>query len=188
MEEGETGAEIQDQGLAQATAASESRDATEKDGAGNQDSEEENHEEEEDQTGNSWGHAKLPGDVYGSSPFLKSGRNKQHVVWDDVKFLKKHTAQGTTVHEKYTHVCVARITAAKAGEEGEDEDGEGNWRWYCNKLLKLRKGKNCYNTTQATFLSMYLYKLYLAAEFAVSERTVACHQIACFPSLRICMP
>ena len=42
MEEGETGAEIQDQGLAQATAASESRDATEKDGAGNQDSEEEN--------------------------------------------------------------------------------------------------------------------------------------------------
>jgi hypothetical protein len=43
----------------------------------------------------------LPGDVYGSSPFLKSGRNKQHVVWDDVKFLKKHTAQGTTVHEKY---------------------------------------------------------------------------------------
>lgn len=150
MEEGEEGAEIQDQGLAQATAASESRDATEKDGAGNQDSEEENHEEEEDQTGNSWGHAKLPGDVYGSSPFLKSGRNKQHVVWDDVKFLKKHTAQGTTVHEKYTHVCVARITAAKAGEEGEDEDGEGNWRWYCNKLLKLRKGKNCYNTTQAT--------------------------------------
>jgi hypothetical protein len=33
---------------------------------------------------------------------------------------------------------VARITAAKAGEEGEDEDGEGNWRWYCNKLLKQR--------------------------------------------------
>jgi hypothetical protein len=93
MEEGEEGAEIQDQGLAQATAASESRDATEKDGAGNQDSEEENHEEEEDQTGNSWGHAKLPGDVYGSSPFLKSGRNKQHVVWDDVKFMKKHTAK-----------------------------------------------------------------------------------------------
>ena len=54
MEEGEEGAEIQDQGLAQATVASESRDVTEKDGAGNQDSEEENHEEEEDQTGNSW--------------------------------------------------------------------------------------------------------------------------------------
>ncbi len=35
MEEGEEGAEIQDQGLAQDTAASESRDATEKDGAGN---------------------------------------------------------------------------------------------------------------------------------------------------------
>jgi hypothetical protein len=44
----------------QVTGASESRDDTEKDGAGNQDSEEENHEEEEDQTGNSWGHAKLP--------------------------------------------------------------------------------------------------------------------------------
>jgi hypothetical protein len=97
MEEGEEGVETQDQGLAQATAASESRDATEKDGAGNQDSEEQNHEEEEDQTGNSWGHAKLPGDVYDSSPFLKSGRNKQDVMWDDVKFLKKHTAQGTTV-------------------------------------------------------------------------------------------
>ena len=38
MEEGEEGAEIQDQGLAQATAASESRDDT---------------------TGNSWGHAKF---------------------------------------------------------------------------------------------------------------------------------
>ncbi len=38
------------------------------------------------------------------------------------------------------------------------------------------------------FLNMYLYNLYLAAEFAVSERTVACHQIAYFPSLRICMP
>ncbi len=82
--------------------------------------------EEEDQTGNSWEHAKLPGDVYGSSPFLKSGRNKQNVVWDDVKFLKKHTVQGTTVHEKYTHACVTRITVAKSGEEGEDEDGEGN--------------------------------------------------------------
>jgi hypothetical protein len=53
MEEGEEGAEIQDQRLTQATAASEPRDATEKDGVGNQDSEEENHEEEEDQTGNS---------------------------------------------------------------------------------------------------------------------------------------
>ena len=87
MEEGEEGVEIQDQGLAQSTTASESRDGTEKDGPGNQDSEEENHEEEEDQTGNSWGHIKLPGDVYGTSPFLKSGRNKQHVVWDDVKNL-----------------------------------------------------------------------------------------------------
>ena len=45
---------------------------------------------------------------------------------------------------------MARITDSKADEEGEDADGEGNWRWYCNKLLKLRKGKNCYNTTQAT--------------------------------------
>jgi hypothetical protein len=96
--------------LAQVTTASESLDTTEKDGEGNQDSEEENHEEEEDQTENSWGHAKLLGDVYGSSPFLKSDRNKQNVVWDDVKFLKKHTVQGTTVHEKYTHVCVSRIT------------------------------------------------------------------------------
>jgi hypothetical protein len=48
------------------------------------------------------------------------------VVWDDVKFLKKNTAQGTTVHEKYTHVCVAFITVTKSGEEGEEKDGGKN--------------------------------------------------------------
>jgi hypothetical protein len=40
----------------------------------------------------------------GNIPFLNNGRNKQHVVWDDVKLLKKYTAQGTTVNERYTHV------------------------------------------------------------------------------------
>ena len=92
MEEGEEGAEIQDQGLAQATAASESRDATEKD-----------------------------------SP----------------------------------HLC---------------------------EVLKQYWVSNVNPPAKCPFLSMYLYKLYLTAEFAVSERTVSCHQIACFPSLRICMP
>jgi hypothetical protein len=48
MEEGEEGGEIQAQGLAQAATVSESRDATEKDGSGNQDSKEESHEEEEE--------------------------------------------------------------------------------------------------------------------------------------------
>jgi hypothetical protein len=94
--------------LTQATPGSESRDTIEKDGEGNQDSEEENHEDEEDQTGNSWGHSKFPGDVYGSSPFLKSDRNKQDVVWDDVKFMKKHTAK-VLQSTRSIHMSVWRV-------------------------------------------------------------------------------
>ena len=85
-------------------------------------SEDDSHEEEQEETGMTWGHAKLPPDVHGSNPFNKTRGNRQHVVWNDVKCLKKHTAHGTTVDAKYTHVCTAKITAKKAGEEGDDED------------------------------------------------------------------
>jgi len=50
-----------------------------------------------------------------------------HPVWNEVKFLKKHNENGTTVDQKYTHVCLTRITVEKGGQEGPDEDEEGNW-------------------------------------------------------------
>ncbi len=40
---------------------------------------------------------------------------KPHVVWQNVKYLKMHTAHCTTVHNKYTHVCVDTITTEQAG-------------------------------------------------------------------------
>jgi hypothetical protein len=94
MEQGEESAETPDQVPVQTAAASESADGPEKEAAGKVDGEEELSGEEEEQVGTSWGHAKLPGDVYGSSPFSGNARNKQHVVRDAVKLLKKHTAQG----------------------------------------------------------------------------------------------
>ncbi len=42
-----------------------------------------------------------------------------------MKFLKMHTAHGTTVHYKYTHVCVDPITVSQAGEDGDNQDGDG---------------------------------------------------------------
>jgi hypothetical protein len=147
---GEKSADTLAEVLGQTAAASESADGPQEEAAGQLDSEEDNSGEEEQQGGCRFGHAKLPPDVYTSNPFHKTRGGKQHVVWNDVKGLKKHTAHGTTVDDKYTHVCLARITAAKAGEEGEDEDDDGNWRWYCNKLLKIKMGKTCYNTSQAT--------------------------------------
>ena len=59
---------------------------------------------------------------------------------------------------------------------------------YLREVLQQYWVSNVNPPAKCPFLSMYLYKLYLTAEFAVSERTVACHQIACFPSLRIYMP
>ena len=126
MEQGEESAETPAEVSVQTAAASESAHGPEKETAEQVHVHEEISGEEEEQVGTSWGHAKLSGDVYGSSPFLNNGRNKQHVVWDAVKLLKKHTAQGTTVNERYTHVCVAHISAEEADEEGDDEDGEGN--------------------------------------------------------------
>ena len=133
MQQGEESAETPAQVSVQTAAASESVDGSEKETAEQVHDQEESGGEEEEQVGTSWGHAKLPGDVYGSSPFLSNGRNKHHVVWDAVKLLKKHTAEGTTVNERYTHVCVARISAEEAGEEGDDEDGEGNWRYWLRR-------------------------------------------------------
>ena len=61
-----------------------------------------------------------------------------------------HTVYGTTVHNKYKHVYVTPITVSQAGEDGDDQDDDGQWRWFCNKFLTCRKGKTCYKTTQAT--------------------------------------
>jgi hypothetical protein len=44
-------------------------------------------------------------------------------VWDDVKLLKKHTEQGTTVNERYTHVWVSHITVEEGGAETENRKG-----------------------------------------------------------------
>ena len=51
---------------------------------------------------------------------------------------------------KYTHVCVTPITVSQAGEDGDDQDGDGQLLWFCNKLLTRQKGKTCYKTTQTT--------------------------------------
>jgi len=104
--------------------------------------------EAELELGKEWGHAALPTAVYGNNPVGRG--TKAHAVWQNVKYLKMHTAHGTTVDKKYTHVCVTRITAEQAGEDGEDEDDDGQWRFFCNKLLICQKGKTCYKTTMAT--------------------------------------
>jgi hypothetical protein len=44
-----------------------------------------------------------------------------------------HTVHGTTVHNKYTYVYVVPITVLQAGEDGDDQDGDGQWRLFCNK-------------------------------------------------------
>ena len=88
------------------------------------DGEEERDDEEEDELGTTW--APLPREVYDNNPSVKSRANKTHAVWETVKCLKKRTAHDTTVHPKYTHVCVDRITTSKGGENGPDEDGDGN--------------------------------------------------------------
>ncbi len=69
-----------------------------------------------------WGHASLPTAVYDNNPVA---RGTKDVVWQNVKYLKMHTTHGTTVHNKYTHVCVATITAEQAGEDGDDQDDDG---------------------------------------------------------------
>jgi hypothetical protein len=104
--------------------------------------------EAELELGKEWGHAAVPTAVYGNNPVGRG--TTAHAVWQNVKYLKMHTANGTTVDKKYTHVCVTRITAEQAGEDGEDEDDDGQWRFFCNKLLICQKGKTCYKTTMAT--------------------------------------
>jgi hypothetical protein len=73
--------------------------------------------EAELELGKEWGHAALPTAVYGNNPVGRG--TKAHAVWQNVKYLNMHTAHGTTVDNKYTHVCVTRITAEQAGEDGE---------------------------------------------------------------------
>ena len=76
MQQGEESAETPAQVSVQTAAASESADGSEKETAEQVHDQEESGGEEEEQVGTSWGHAKLSGDVYGSSPFLNNGRNK----------------------------------------------------------------------------------------------------------------
>jgi hypothetical protein len=100
--------------------------------------------------GREWGHAALPRAVYVNNPAGTTRGTKTHAIWKTVKFLKMRTVYGTTVHNKYTHVYVAPITDSQAGEDGDDQDDDGQWRWFCNKLLTCRKDKTCYKTTQST--------------------------------------
>ena len=58
-------------------------------------------------------------------------------MWNVVKHLKEHTAHSVVVDTKYTHVCVAPITASEAGELGADVDSDGNSLWFCNKVFTL---------------------------------------------------
>ena len=99
--------------------------------------------------GKEWGHASLSRAVYGNNPAGTTRGTKTHAIWKTVKFLKMRTAHGTTVHNKYTHVCVAPITVSQAGEDGDDQDDDGQWRFFCNKLLTCQKGRTCYKTTMA---------------------------------------
>ena len=82
--------------------------------------------EGEQELGKEWGHVVLPKEVYVNNPADSSRGTRMHVVWKTVKYLKKFTAHGTAVNNNYTHVCVAPITVAQAGEDGDDEDEKGH--------------------------------------------------------------
>jgi hypothetical protein len=64
MEEGEEGTEIPPEVMEQTAAPSESVDGTDKDTGRQEDSDEGTNGDSEDQLGNSWGHVRLPRDVY----------------------------------------------------------------------------------------------------------------------------
>jgi hypothetical protein len=63
--------------------------------------------------------------VYWNNPAGTTRGTKTHTIWKTVKFLKMHTVHGTTVHNKYTYVYVVPITVLQAGEDGDDQDGDG---------------------------------------------------------------
>ena len=116
------------------------------------DADDEKEEDREEETsGTLWGHARLPQSVYGNNP-AATGKRKStnNAVWNVVKHLKEHTAHSVVVDTKYTHVCVAPITASESGELGADVDSDGNSLWFCNKVFTLSKTKNCYRSSQAT--------------------------------------
>jgi hypothetical protein len=89
------------------------------------DGEEERIVQGEQELGKEWGHAALSRTVYGNNPTVTTRGTKTHPIWKTVKFLKMCTAYGTTVHNKYTHVCVTPITDSQAGKDGDDQDGDG---------------------------------------------------------------
>ena len=75
--------------------------------------------------GKEWGHVVLSRAVYDNNPADTTRGTKTHEIWKTVKFLKIRTVYGTTVHNKYTHVCVSPITVSQADEDGDDQDGDG---------------------------------------------------------------
>ena len=76
---------------------------------GNGGSEDDSIEEEQQETGKTWGHAKLPPDVYGSNPFHKTRGNTQHVVWNVVKCLKKHTVSANNYLRRMKNKLVHEV-------------------------------------------------------------------------------
>jgi hypothetical protein len=100
-----------------------------------------------------WGHSPLPQHVHGNNPAeLSKTRGLPNPVWELVRHIKSRYAHGTRIDCKWTHVCVAPITAKEAREEGDDVDSDGAPRWHCNSLfnLKLTPKGNCYRTSCVT--------------------------------------
>ncbi len=95
------------------------RGEEEGDGEEERDGEEEGSVHGEQELGKEWGHATLPKVVYVNNPVGTTRGTKTNAIWKTVKFLKMRTAHGTTVHNKYTHVCVTPITVSQAGEDGD---------------------------------------------------------------------
>jgi len=126
----------------------------------------------EETSGTLWGHARLPQSVYGNNP-AATGKRKStnNAVWNVVKHLKEHTAHSVVVDTKYTHVCVAPITASEAGELGADVDSDGNSLWFCNKVFTLSKTKNCYRSSQATRHCVKFHWDTSSAGKALADRT-----------------
>jgi len=111
---------------------------------------EEDGEDDGESESGMWGHSPLPEHVHGNNPAqLSKARGSPNPVWELVKHIKSRYAHGTRIDCKWTHVCVAPITAKEAREKGDDVDSDGAPRWHCNSLFKLQLTPNgkCYRTS-----------------------------------------